>query len=292
MLSDYASTIDRAYLVEAARFYADAIKIAPDNIVLHYEERSAWMRVITHEIFEIFGAMSKGQIDDPEEFEQRILRIMGQLDGWEAEFPAMLKDPTQLVTDFSKSPPPDPDDPFDPQEPGLIYGGEIFASNQFILGIEGMRHMLATRYATWKGLPKPDAATMALADRMKRVVNALQYWPDSPAGALLSMKAYFSYAILLQPPATAKEVMWCRKKFAALECLGYALTIARVKFANPPDPSTRRPSASSSRPCGALTCPSGGSPTRSRRRWSSRSASSSWSGRTSTKTPRARACAR
>jgi hypothetical protein len=221
MLSDYASTIDQTYLVEAAKFYAEAVKTAPDNIVLQYEERSAWMRVITHNIFEIFSKMSKGQIEDVEAFDKRVLGIMAELDDWGAQFPPALKDPAQLVTDFSDAPPPDPDDVFNPHEPGLIYGGEIFATNQFILGIDGMRHMLATRYATWKGLPKPDETSREIAHRMKRVVNAVQYWPGSPAGALLSMKAYFSYAILLQPPATEREVLWCRKKFAALECLGY-----------------------------------------------------------------------
>jgi hypothetical protein len=226
MLSDYASTIDRAYLEEAAKFYAEAIKATPDNIVLQYEERSAWMRVITHDIFDIFSKMSRGQIGDADAFEKRILDIQLKLNGWKSEFPFALRDPSRLVTDFSGAPPPDPDDIFDPYEPGLIYGGEIFASNQFCLGIEGMRHMLATRYATWKGLPKPDETSRELAHRMKKVVNAVQYWPGSPAGALLSMKAYFSYAILLQPPTTEKEVLWCRKKFAALECLGYALPLA------------------------------------------------------------------
>jgi hypothetical protein len=269
MLSDYASTIDRAYLVEAAKFYAEAVKAAPDNVILNYEERSAWMRVITHNIFEIFSKLSKGDIGDPEEFDKRMLGIMAQLDGWEAGFPHMLRDPAQLVTDFSDAPPPYPDDLFDPHEPGLIYGGDIFATNQFILGIEGMRHMVATRYAAWKGLPRPDQTSKDLAHRMKRVVNAVQYWPGSPAGALLSMKAYFSYAILLQPPTTEKEVLWCRKKFAALECLGY------VPVSNPktfrlltprPDPSTRPPSAPSSRPFGESTCPNGGCRTRSRPR--------------------------
>jgi hypothetical protein len=218
MLSDYASTIDRAYLEKAADFYAEAIKAQPDSVILRYEERSAWMRVITHDIFNIFSEMSRGQVEDVAEFDRRVLAVQAKLDGWEAEFPFVLRDPAQLVTDFSGAPPPDPDDIFDPYEPGLIYGGEIFASNQFRLGIEGMRHMLAVRYAGWKGLPKPDGIEMA--DLMKRVVNAVQYWPGSPAGALLSLKAYFSYAILLQPPATEKEVLWCRKKFAALECLG------------------------------------------------------------------------
>jgi hypothetical protein len=219
MLSDHASTIDRSYLDEAAKTYAVELKATPDDIILMYEERSAWMRIISHDVFGLFGKMSSGQLLDAE-FDEKVTAIQAQLDDWEANFPPALLDPAKLVTDFSGAPPPDPDDIFDPYEPGLIYGGDIFASNQFRLGLEGLRNMLATRYATWKGLPKPEEASRDLAHTMKKVVNAIQYCPDCPAGALLSMKAYLSYAILLQPPTTEEEIMWCRKKFAALESLG------------------------------------------------------------------------
>ncbi|KAF2672585.1 hypothetical protein BT63DRAFT_131299 [Microthyrium microscopicum] len=219
MLSGTPAVISRDWLEAQHAFYVEEVEKSPNTIVILYEEAMSKTKLISFDIFQLFSQLNTGDLSEAE-FQEKATKFERQLNRWREDMHPALLNPEHLVTDFSGAPPRDPDDIVDPYEPGLIYSGDLFPTNQFLLGVQGLKNVFDSRMAAVRGVPKPDGAAQKLAWDCAKVLDAVQHWPGSPKGAMLSFRAIFSLSAFLLPTGE-KEIRWMRKKFAAIEAEGY-----------------------------------------------------------------------
>lgn len=59
-----------------------------------------------------------------------------------------------------------------------------------------------------------------IAWELCRMFEATDCWPEAPSGVVLSTQASLSMAALFLPK-DRRNIMWCRRKLARIESLGY-----------------------------------------------------------------------
>jgi hypothetical protein len=217
MLSGTPSLLSRDWLEALHQHYVREYRRNPEDIILLYEESQTSTRLLGYDLFEFFNKMASGISDAT--FEQESQALISRLDNWERNFPIRLMNPNNLIKEYPNSP-HNPQDPTDPYKPSFIFGGENFPTNQFRLGLLGLRNMFETRIAAWKGLPKPEKTSKDLGSMIFEIVNAIHYWPGAPRGAFLSMRSILSLAVFLNPPTRPREITWAREMFAEIERQG------------------------------------------------------------------------
>jgi hypothetical protein len=215
MLSGSPSLLTREWHEALHDHFVREYSRNPGDLTLLYEKSMTTTKLLGYDLIRFLNRMNAGELSDAE-FETASQSLIKRLDSWEENFPVELMDPNNIVKEFPGSP-YNPDDPSDPYKPTFIFSGRNFPSNQFRLGILGIRNMFETKVAAWKGLPKPEKSGKALATVIFQIVNAVRFWPDAPPGALLSLRSIFSLAIFLNIPTRPREIQWARETFAAIE---------------------------------------------------------------------------
>jgi hypothetical protein len=218
MLSGTPSLIKREWHEALHKHYVNQYEQDTENISLLYEESLGSVRILAHDMFALFNKMNSGQLTDAE-FRVESERISSQLHNWEHNFPIRFMEPENLITHFPDAP-TDSADPSDPYKPKYIFGGDNFPTNQFRLSLLGLRNMFETRMAAYRGQPKPEKLSKELANMIFGMVNAVRFWNEAPRGTLLLMRSVFSLAIFLSIPTRAKDILWARETFAAIEAQG------------------------------------------------------------------------
>jgi hypothetical protein len=130
-----------------------------------------------------------------------------------------LKDPHYLVMDFTGARPLEPDDIVNPYLPNVIYTGPLFVMN--VVKIDWLSIDLMHRFQTalsMKQQPGPEVGEMAYATC--QLFEAVEYYPNSPPGAVLGCQASLGMASLFLPK-DQRHAMWTRRKFATVESHGY-----------------------------------------------------------------------
>jgi len=160
-----------------------------------------------------------GQLTDAQ-FEEQAAKFKEKLDRFEYEIHPKLRDESYLVEEFPDAPPLDPNDIVNPYEPGVIYGRELFPTNQCHLGLLSLKSVYEARMATLRGNGSIPESSRKMGWRCAQVVDAIEHYPGSPKGALLAYRAIFALAAFSLPGNDPKIAEWARKKFAAIECQG------------------------------------------------------------------------
>jgi hypothetical protein len=208
--------LPRAWVAALHQHYVDVSIKESNNIQNLYEEQWSYLKLISYDAFSLFAqvANSKGVTEAQEKEAQKLQRLFV---GGEKNVPEKLRDPSKLVVDFSDWPPLDPDDIYNAHEPGILFGGELFPTNQLFLSFAAMNNMLGARLQCSKGLPRAEDDSKELAQRIFRTLNAIRYCPHTPPGALLGFRSMFPLGVVLQPPMGARELRWALKQFQAIE---------------------------------------------------------------------------
>ena len=130
----------------------------------------------------------------------------------------VFRDPSYLVQSFEgkiKA----PEDIVDPYLPGGLYKGALFTFNFMLIDWHAIHLMHGYKTASMLKRPLPlELSKIAL--EICRLFEAIEFWPDSPPGSLLKAQGSLGLAILVLPK-DEKHVMWCRRKLAKVESLGY-----------------------------------------------------------------------
>jgi hypothetical protein len=219
MLSGAPQIIARDWLLAQHKYYIEKLETSPGSIDCLQGEASARSKLISYDIFSLFSKANSGELSDADVAEQ-LAYYSDILENFESDLPAAMVNPNCLVTDFTGAPPRDPEDIFDAYEPGLIYGGECFPTNQLILNFLGLRIIYETRVATMlKRNPRADFIKHTVM-RIGKMINAIHYWPGAHKGSILTFRANVSLVAFLLPPGQ-RQKNWAKKKFAAIEAEGY-----------------------------------------------------------------------
>lgn len=221
MLSGAPQLISREWLVAQHSYYVEQVEIAPEDLGMLLGETSTKTKLVGYDMLNLFGKAATGELSEAYIAEQ-IAYYADVFDQFERNLPAIATRPECLVTDFTDAPPREPDDIFDPFEPGLIYGGECFPTNQVIMNWLGLRIIFETRQAALTNRNLNTEIMMQSVVRMGKMINAIHYWPGAMKGALLTFRANLSLVAFMLP-AGERQKRWAKKRFAAIEAQGYVL---------------------------------------------------------------------
>ncbi|PMD50290.1 uncharacterized protein K444DRAFT_547199 [Hyaloscypha bicolor E] len=218
LMGGFETVLSREWFSYAHDFYRQQVANQPANLDWKIEHAIAKHRLIATDMSLLFAKMGKGEIS-PEEFVKDNGDIGRRIEEWKSKMDPALQDCRYLVADFSGSRPLDPDDIVDPYIAGTLYGGPLFVMN--IATIDWYSIDLMHKYQTALTLrTQPNQELGMKAYATCQLFEAIEFYPRSPPGAVLSIQASLGMALLFLP-RDLQHAMWARRKLATIETNGY-----------------------------------------------------------------------
>lgn len=198
----------------------------PDQLRWSIDHRSARLRLITFDMSMLYA----GRLA-PEAFVREHTRLIHELDEWKRGWNPALTDPAYLVADLSHHARPlGPADIVDPYKPGMLFHPPLFTTTL----ITAEWHSIVIMHLSQAAKTPPTPLLVKCREHAYaacQYFEAVERWPDSPPGALVSLQPCISIAALFLPHDNRHQ-MWLRRKFALLDTLGFIHpTARRIKMA-------------------------------------------------------------
>ncbi|KAL8815435.1 MAG: hypothetical protein Q9223_005423 [Gallowayella weberi] len=229
-MSGYETILGREWAAVNEGYLAEQAIRHPESIDCRIEAAVASHRVIALDMVMLFSKLPRGAIT-LEEFKLENEKIAMRIQDWKTSLEPLLSDDRYLVESFEGAREREEDDIVDPYRPGGLYQGPLWTLNFLRMDFLGMdiTHTYQTALMLQQS-PPPGLVNMAL--EMCRLFEAIQYWPGSTPGAILSAQAGLGIAVIFLPK-TDRHISWCRRKLAAVESQGYTYPpTMRGKLAN------------------------------------------------------------
>ncbi|MCJ1397549.1 hypothetical protein MMC11_000743 [Xylographa trunciseda] len=218
LMSGDKTVLSREWIAASEVYYTELAKQEPSNLDYQIESNIATHRLIAIDMTLLFARLPRGDISmsdfhvENDLIARRIFSLKQQL------APILAKDEYRVWT-FDGAPERDPNDIVDPYVPGLLYYGPLFTVNYIKINWYAIESM--HRYQTSTILQQPPPPDLyRLAIEQCRLLEAIEYWSGSPAGAVLPAQASLAMNCLFLP-RDEKHIMWCRRKLAKVESMGY-----------------------------------------------------------------------
>lgn len=218
LIGGFKTVLSREWFTIKQQFYTHQVQIEPDNILWKIDEVAAEINIIAMEMAVLFAKISKGEISieqfnvENEIVARKIREFIPNLD------PA-LHDSRYKVTDFTGARPLDPEDIVNPYEPGLIQEGVLWPINICKLDIYALDLMRLVQTAQILQIQTTDEEVLIPAFQICQMFEAVEYWPGSPKGAILSCLASLGIAAIVLP-RDQRHMNWLRRKFTVVESNG------------------------------------------------------------------------
>lgn len=211
------TTIPREWLVAMVSFYEDLIRVDPLEIKWKIDDRWARLRLISYDMSHLCAKTTRGQLA-PAEYTQEHASLTKRLIQWRETWDPSLTDPGLAISEFPWRQTRTDFDIVNPCSPGVLYDMPIFSST-----------LLAAQWHAVIMMHKSQAIDATSTDLAKMLVNdayaicqyfeAVELWPDAPAGALFPLQSCLAMAALFLPQ-DERHHSWLRHKFALLESNG------------------------------------------------------------------------
>ncbi|KAL8731420.1 MAG: hypothetical protein Q9166_003395 [cf. Caloplaca sp. 2 TL-2023] len=229
-MSGYGTMLGREWAAANEHYHTERAIRHPDSIDYKLEAAVASHRVIAIDQAMLFAKLPRGAIT-PEHFQRENELLAGRIRKWKGSWEPLLSDARYIVESFDGAPERDADDIVDPFRPGGLLQGSLWTLN--FLKIDWLCTCIMHTYQPALMLqqpPPPGLVDMAL--EVCRLFEAIQYWPGSAPGSILSAQAGLGIAVIFLPK-DERHIMWCRRKLAAVESQGYTYPpTLRGKLAN------------------------------------------------------------
>ncbi|TKA66725.1 hypothetical protein B0A49_10110 [Cryomyces minteri] len=218
IMSGSETVLSREWFAAYHDYYLREVRNNPLDFRSIYEETMSNSRLLATDVATLFARKSKGVIDDGE-FAGELEVLSASLAAWEGTRSPTMTDPSKHIKDFPGAASRDPADIVDPFDPNFLYGDDLFTTNYALIDFWAIDLMFRFQLATVeRKTPSPE--TEALAFKMCKMFEALEYYQQKLPGAILAAQATLSIASLILPK-DQKHMTWCRKKFAKIESHGY-----------------------------------------------------------------------
>lgn len=218
LMGGFPTDLPRDWFTTLIEFHQSKTAItSKDSLRWKIDQRSSRLRLITYDMSLLYARGSRGQIS-PADFITEHDRLTTTLVEWKDNWDPDLSDAAYLVMDFPNQQPLDPDDIVDPYAPGLIYNFPLFISTL----IYAEWHSIMIMHKSQSTNIPPDVLFVELRRHAYVICQhfeAIELWPLTPAGVLISLQACLSIAALFLPRDELHH-MWLRRKFATLDVLG------------------------------------------------------------------------
>ena len=220
LMSGYETVLGREWMLAYERYYTHQSYLDPSNLDYKIESNIGKHRLMAMDMAILFAKLPRGAISI-QDFMRENQLISENISRWKQELDPLLLNSEHLVMSYDGAPERDPNDIVDPYKPGGLYKGPLFSINFMLLDRCAVE--LMHKYQTslmLKQPPPPDLESLAL--ELLRIFETIDYWPDSPPGAVLPAQASLGIATLFLPKDD-RHIMWCRRKLARMESMGYDL---------------------------------------------------------------------
>ncbi|KEY71487.1 hypothetical protein S7711_03553 [Stachybotrys chartarum IBT 7711] len=229
LMGGFPTDLPREYFTAMVNFSHAQVIAHPEAIRWKLDERRARLNVITYDMSIVFARGSRGQLTT-EEFNDEHQLLTERLEEWKNSWDPTLTDPNFAVTEFPYRQPPDPLDIVDPYAPGILYESPLFSTT--IMTVEWYSIMLMHKTQSSNARSEilfPELSRHAYATC--QYFEALEFWPSTPKGVLVTVQACISLAALFLP-REERHQMWLRRKLAVAETQGYIYPLSlRSKMA-------------------------------------------------------------
>jgi hypothetical protein len=217
LMGGFETVLSRNWFLRSREYFERHTIEEPGNIEWKIEEAISNIRLIAMDMSMLFARMGKGEIT-LEEFQVENEAVSRRIADWKDKMDPALQDSRWQVSDFGDAPPVSPDDIVNPYMPGKLFHGPLFAMNKCM--IDWYSVDLMHRYQTALTLQTQPSAELTMKSYAScQLFEAIEYWPHSPPGTILSCQASLGIASLFLP-RDHLHGMWCRRKLAMIEGYG------------------------------------------------------------------------
>jgi hypothetical protein len=217
ILSGSGTQLGREWFDVHHKFFIQQCHEYPDEVCWKYEERFAWIRITGFDLIRLLAGKARNSISE-DEYSQHIEIFQREVASLYDSISPALKDSSKLIKSFPVTRSYDPDDICDPYKPNLLYSGDIFDTNVLLYDLYGFELLFKNQIGTLEG--RFDAVEMReIASKMCQTYEAIEYYPDSPAGITIGIQAGLALSLLFLRQDD-REIMWARKKLASIEAQG------------------------------------------------------------------------
>ncbi|KAL8692803.1 MAG: hypothetical protein Q9218_002245 [Villophora microphyllina] len=229
-MSGYETVLGREWFVANVQYYTEQLVLNPDSIHCKLEAAVANHRMLALDMVLLFAKLPRGAIS-MQDFRRENEKLEARIGQWKEGLEPLMSDDRYLVESFEGAPERDEDDIVNPYRPGGLMQGPLWTMNFLMMDWCGTKIMHTYQTALIMQ-EEPHAGLTELALDMCRLFEAVEYWPGSAPGSILSAQAGLGIAVIFIPK-DERHTMWCRRKLAKIESQGYTYPPTfRAKMAN------------------------------------------------------------
>ncbi|KAG8531604.1 uncharacterized protein KY384_003234 [Bacidia gigantensis] len=218
IMSGNETAASRGWFSSIADYYRGLTSQCPENIDYKIETAIGDHRLTCVDMTTMFARFSKGEIT-PEDFKIKCESFSQELNRWRDKLDPVFSDDRYRMWIFSNRS-REENDIVDPFMAGGLYKGPLATFNFMTADWIAILAMFKYKKALLLGetLP-PELPELAL--ELCRIFEAIEYSPELPPEAVLKAQGILGVASLFLPK-DERHTMWCRRKLAKIEALGYA----------------------------------------------------------------------
>lgn len=217
LMGGFSTDLPREWFAAVADFHRNQSAANPDVLRCKIEDRAAQLRLMSHDMSLLYARRNGDQLS-PADYTLEHGRITKQLEAWRTSWDPSLSDPRYLITDFLWWPATDTDDVINSYVPGILFDFPLF--NTTVITAEWhsvmMMHKVQSPNVSIKDITvELNSHALSVCQHFQ----AVQHWPFSPPGALITLQPCISIAAFFLPHNPSHN-MWLRRKLSVLETLG------------------------------------------------------------------------
>lgn len=216
-MSGYETVLGREWFAANERYTNEQVNQHPESIHCRLEAAIAKHRVLALDMVLLFAKLPRGAISI-QDFQKENDILAARISGLDKGLEPLMTDDRYFVESFKGAPERDTDDIVDPYRPGGLMHGPLWTMNFLKMDWLGTRILHTYQTALiMQRQPPPNLPDMAFD--ICRLFEAIEYWPGSAPGSILSAQAGLGIAVIFLPQ-DKRHTMWCRRKLAKIESQG------------------------------------------------------------------------
>ena len=216
-MAGHSAVLGREWFVATEHYYQEQSLSYPMSIDYKIEVMIASHRLLALDLASLYAQLPRGEISSGD-FTKESDKYSEKMETWREKLDLIFREDTYLIKSFGGELHRDPEDIVDPYLPGGLYREPLFTFNFLLMDWHSMN--LMHKYKTALLLrQEPSREVQDLALEVCRLFETIEYWPESPPGAVVKAQGCLGLAIVFLP-RDERHIMWCRRKLAKVESLG------------------------------------------------------------------------
>lgn len=220
--------LGREWFVAYDDYWRAMVKSEPENLDYLLDSLISDNILLGTDMALLFAKLPRGAISMTD-FATENAQLQARIQAFGNRMQPLIQRQDCLIMPFAGTPPLGVADVVNPFQPGGLYSEPLWALNYVLMdrcAIDAM-HRLQTSMVTRQDL---SAELIPLAMEQCRIFEAIEMWPGQLTGSLLPAQATCGLVALLLP-REGKYTMWCRRKLAKIESMGYVCPLTCFIYA-------------------------------------------------------------